>query len=154
MLAQFIKTMTAITAFILFCFGVVAVYAVFEFVQDYQYALNKLLFSTTVIFILMLCGFLFFNAWLAIEYKQIANERFRNDNVELLPHRDVDGDDEIEKPFIGKQINEYEVLEKYYALANKREFSWNKLSMAVYGKKGGNYITELREILQNNSVYP
>lgn len=85
-----------------------------------------------------------FRLYLSFEYHAIVNERFKFDNVEVLPpniETDLKGDD-----------FETKVITAYNNLIDSNSFSLNKLALAVFGKTGGKYNNQLKAVLQINGV--
>jgi len=51
-----------------------------------------------------------------------------------------------------KSIEDNEIIETFNLLKQNNEFSWNKFSLEIYGKKGGHYTQALKEVLDTNSI--
>lgn len=49
-------------------------------------------------------------------------------------------------------IEENKIIETYYKLKEMNCFSLNKLSLEIYGKKGGHYTKQLKEVLKQNNI--
>jgi hypothetical protein len=45
------------------------------------------------------------------------------------------------------------IIDKYHELKSSNSFSWNRLALAVYGKKGGHYISELKTVLNAHNIH-
>lgn len=86
-----------------------------------------------------------FMMYLSFEYKAIQNERFKRDNVELLPS-DVTGNKRLEDD------KESDILTAYSALIESGQFSLNRLALAVFGKKGGTYNAQIKQVLHANDI--
>lgn len=78
-----------------------------------------------------------FRLYLSFEYQAIINERFKHDNVQVLP---VGGGS-------GSGVDVGAVCEEYERLKAAGVFSWSKLCIAIYGKKSGHYVNELKQVL-------
>lgn len=85
-----------------------------------------------------------FRLYLSFEYHAIVNERFRVDNVQVLPsssESDAEGDD-----------FETKVISAYNSLIDANSFSLNKLALAVFGKKGGTYNAQIKQVLHAHDI--
>jgi hypothetical protein len=126
-------------------FSLLLLVAFYDFITLYASALSS---AFLVAFRVLLCFFVAyigFMLFLSFEYKAIQNERFKRDNVELLQGNVTSnkrlGDDK-----------EMEILSAYSELMESGAFSLNRLALAVYGKKGGVYNSQLREVLQAHDI--
>ncbi len=50
-------------------------------------------------------------------------------------------------------IKEQSILDCYNELISSNSFSWNKLALMVYGKKGGHYTGELKAVLNAHNIH-
>lgn len=119
--------------------------SVCDFLHLYAHQVAQVLFVAFVILVIFACAYIAFSLWLSIEYRAIQNERFKNDNVELLAR----------VPFSDPATNdrELDILEAYNQLIESGEFSLNRLALLVFGKKGGTYNAQIKQVLLDNDIY-
>lgn len=78
-----------------------------------------------------------FRLYLSFEYQAIINERFKHDNVQVLPVG----------VGVSNSVDVGAVCEEYERLISAGVFSWSKLCIAIYGKKSGHYVNQLKQVL-------
>jgi len=95
--------------------------------------INRILAFGCVVLILSGVAFVAVNFVMSIEYRAIQIQRFKNDNVQLIERKeDKNSDDKSNK-----------IIELF-----KQNKSLNEIALAVYGKKGGYYNTQIKAVLE------
>lgn len=120
--------------------------AFYDFITLYASALSSAFLTAFRVLLCFFVAYIGFMLFLSFEYKAIQNERFKRDNVELL-HGNVTSNGGS-----NSDDKEMEILRAYSELMESGAFSLNRLALAVYGKKGGVYNSQLRAVLQAHDI--
>lgn len=113
-----------------------------EALTQYSALIMRILALSAVILILSFVTYVSVNIYLTIEYRATQNEIFKQSQQELLSNEPTNESPELD--------TERRILELYDDMTFHNSLSMNQIALAVYGKKGGYYNNQIREILTNN----
>ena len=114
----------------------------YDFITLYAAALSSAFLVAFRVLLFFFVAYIGLMLFLSFEHKAIQNERFKNDNVQLLPRVPASAVDD----------KELDILRAYSQLVESGEFSLNRLSLAVFGKKGGSYNAQIKQVLLDNDI--
>lgn len=129
--------------FLVFGLSALILLAFYDSMLSYSSAVAVSFIAALRVLLAFGVGYIGFMLYLSFEYKAIQNERLKRDNVEILERVQADGD---------KSDKELDILTAYNELIESGQFSLNRLALAVFGKKGGTYNAQIRQVLYAHDI--
>ena len=123
----------------------------FEFLETYKSDLNTALYWISMTVIIAIGSCLLFTAiyygsmlWLNFEMKRTKTAHFREKlRTETINNRLADAT---------QRQMEQGIVDTYEQLKASGEFTWNKFTLAIYNKKGGHYVNQLKAVLNAHEI--
>lgn len=129
---------TGIALILLNCF--------YNAMNEYSALIMRILALSAVVLILSFVAYVSVNIFLTIEYRATQNEIFKDSRQELLT--DKSGNDD--QP--NEMDTERKILDLYHEMTASNSLSLNQIALEVWGKKGGYYNNQIREVLSGYNI--
>lgn len=106
----------------------------------------RVLIFSAIVLILSAVAFIAVNIFLSLEYRATENEIFKQSRqqLQIADNSEINSDSDSDM--------ERRILDLYHEMTATNSLSLNQIALEVYGKKGGFYNNQIREVLQQYQI--